>query len=116
MKLNKIDYLEFATTDIAASKRFFTDAFGGAFVDYGPEYTAFIDQGVDGGFFKADKVATSEDGAPLTVFYTDSIERVLSKVQSAGGMIAKPIFDFPGGRRFQFSEPGGNEMAVWTDK
>ena len=116
MNLNKIDYLEFATTDIAASKGFFTDAFGWAFEDYGPEYSAFMNQGLDGGFFKADKVATTEEGAPLTVFYTDAIESVLSKVEAAGGKVTKPIFDFPGGRRFQFLEPGGNELAVWTDK
>ena len=116
MNLNKIDYLEFATTDIAASKHFFEQVFGWTFVDYGPDYSAFMNQGVDGGFFKANKVATSEDGAPLTVFYTDKIDLVLSDIEAAGGQITKPIFDFPGGRRFQFFEPGGNELAVWTDK
>jgi predicted enzyme related to lactoylglutathione lyase len=116
MKLNKIDYLEFATTDLPATKQFFSDVFGWVFVDYGLDYSSFMGQGVDGGFYSADRVATTDIGAPLSVFYTDGIDVLLSKVIAAGGEVTKPIFDFPGGRRFQFIEPGSNELGVWTDK
>lgn len=115
MNLNKIDYLEFATTNLASTKGFFAAAFGWSFVDYGPEYAAFTGQGVDGGFYVAASVATSADGAPLTVFYTDDLAAMLAKVEAAGGRIVKPIFEFPGGKRFQFIEPGGNELAVWSE-
>ncbi len=115
MNLNKIDYIEFATLNIDASKRFFETVFGWGFVDYGPEYTAFSDQGLDGGFYLSEQVANSEHGAPLTVFYTDQLESFEQKVTAAGGIVTKPIFDFPGGRRFQFREPGGNELAIWSE-
>ena len=116
MNNNKIDYLEFASLNIDASKTFFSKVFDWQFEDYGPDYAAFSNQGVDGGFYSSDTVATTQDGAPLTVFYSDDIDSVLAAVKAADGKVVKAIFDFPGGRRFQFIEPGGNELAVWTDK
>lgn len=111
----KINYVEFPAKDIEATKTFFTNAFDWSFTDYGPDYTAFSDQGIDGGFFKSDAVATTELGSALIVFYSKQLEQTQNKVEHAGGHIIKPIFSFPGGRRFHFSDPNGNEYAVWSD-
>lgn len=109
----KINYVELPAKNLSATKAFFQSAFGWSFVDYGPEYTAFADQGLDGGFFKADLASSTQHGAALIVFYSDDLQATLDKVAQAGGTIVKPIFSFPGGRRFQFTEPSGNEFAVW---
>lgn len=111
----KINYVEFPSRDIAATKSFFTKAFNWSFVDYGPDYTAFSNEGLDGGFFKSDLSASTESGSALIVFYSNNLEQTLEKIRDAGGSIIKPIFSFPGGRRFHFSDPGDNEFAVWTD-
>lgn len=112
----KINYVEFAAKDLTATKRFFEQAFSWAFEDYGPEYAAFSNQGLDGGFFQADMSSKTTQGGALIVFYSDDLEATLEKVEQAGGKIVKPIFTFPGGRRFQFEEPSGNELAVWSDR
>ena len=111
----KLNYVEFAAKDLLATKAFFTQAFAWDFVDYGPEYTAFSNQGLDGGFYKADMKSHSDNGGALLVFYSQQLEATLAKVEKAGGRINKPIFAFPGGRRFHFIEPSGNEFAVWGD-
>ena len=108
----RIDYIELPATDIAATKRFYVDVFGWKFTDYGPEYTSFEDGRLAGGFTKAGTVAT---GGPLVVIYADKLEAVEAKVRQAGAAIVKPIFSFPGGRRFHFSDPSGNELAVWSE-
>lgn len=112
----KINYVEFPSTNLVACKAFFTRAFGWSFVDYGPEYCAFSDQGLDGGFYKSEQVSRTEQGSALIVLYSENLQLTLEKVEQAGGSIIKPIFDFPGGRRFHFCEPSGNEFAVWSDK
>ena len=111
----KLNYVEFPAKDLAATKAFFAAAFGWVFTDYGPEYTAFADQGLDGGFFKSDLCATQDSGSALLVFYSSVLEETQAKVERAGGRISKAIFAFPGGRRFHFVEPSGNEFAVWSD-
>ncbi|MFZ5526430.1 MAG: VOC family protein [Pseudomonadota bacterium] len=111
----KLNYVEFASADLSATKSFFQSAFNWSFVDFGPEYTAFSGQGLDGGFFKADMRSSTDHGAALLVFYSKDLEGTLAKVADAGGRIVKPIFTFPGGRRFHFTEPAGNEFAVWSD-
>jgi len=111
----KINYVEFPARDIHATKAFFHHAFGWSFEDFGPEYAAFSNQGLDGGFFKSDLTASTEHGSALIVFYSRDLEATQAKIESAGGVIAKPIFSFPGGRRFHFVEPSGNEFAVWSD-
>lgn len=110
----KINYLECPTRDLAATKRFFSAVFGWSFVDYGPEYAAFSGQGLDGGFFQAPLPARTQAGSALIVFYSQQLEATLDKVVAAGGVIEQAIFDFPGGRRFHFIEPGGSEFAVWA--
>lgn len=108
----RIDYIELPATNIAATKRFYVDAFGWKFTDYGPDYTSFEDGRLAGGFTKDGKVAK---GGPLVVIYADALEAQEAKVRQAGGTITKPIFSFPGGRRFHFSDPSGNELAVWSE-
>ena len=111
----KINYLEIPARDIEATKAFFTAAFGWTFTDYGPEYTAFSDQGIDGGFYKSELTVSTDNGSALIVFYSKELEQTQSKIEKARGSILKPIFSFPGGRRFHFSDPNGNEYAVWSD-
>jgi predicted enzyme related to lactoylglutathione lyase len=111
----KINYVEFPAKNIEATKIFFATIFGWSFVDYGPEYTAFSNEGIDGGFFQSELSASTENGSVLIVFYSKDLEHTQTKIESAGGSIIKPIFSFPGGRRFHFSDPNGNEYAVWSD-
>jgi len=115
-KHEKINYVEFPSRDIVATKTFFAAAFGWTFVDYGPDYTAFSDQGVDGGFFKSELSASVDRGSALVVFYSEALEQTLHTIEGSGGTIVKPIFSFPGGRRFHFADPSGNEFAVWSDQ
>ncbi len=112
----KISYVEYPAKDIQATKDFFTQAFGWSFQDYGPDYTTFSNQGIDGGFFKSDLHSSVSNGAALIVFYSQDLEATQDKIEKANGIIIKPIFSFPGGRRFHFTEPSGNEFAVWSDK
>jgi uncharacterized protein len=111
----KMNYVEFPAKDLAATKAFFESVFDWSFTDYGPEYTAFEDQGLDGGFFKSDLASSTEKGAALIVFYSNQLESTLAKVEKAGGSIIRPIYSFPGGHRFHFTEPSGNEFAVWGE-
>ncbi len=111
----KINYVEIPAKDLEATKAFFQSVFGWSFVDYGPEYTAFSDQGLDGGFYKSDLVSSPQKGSALIIFYSNQLEATLEKVEKAGGSIVEPIFPFPGGRRFHFTEPSGNEFAVWSE-
>ena len=112
----KINYVEFPAKDIEKAKAFFTAAFNWSFTDYGPEYTAFENEGLDGGFFKSDNVVSADSGSALIVFFSDALEQTQTKIEDNGGEISQNIFDFPGGRRFHFKDPNGNEYAVWSDK
>ncbi|MDQ2861379.1 MAG: VOC family protein [Pseudomonadota bacterium] len=105
----KIDYVEFPGTDLHATKAFYAAAFGWAFTDYGPDYAAFEGEGADGGFAAEDAPAK-----PLVILYAHDLEAMETKVRGAGGTVVKPIFAFPGGRRFHFRDPSGNELAVWS--
>lgn len=112
----KLNYVEFGAKDLAATKAFFSSAFGWTFVDFGPEYTAFSNQGLEGGFFKSDTCSETSTGGALLVFYSMDISATESKVLESGGTVTRPVFDFPGGCRFHFVEPSGNEFAVWSEK
>lgn len=114
----KINYVEFPATDMAAVKKFFAAVFGWKFTDYGEEYAAFAkaQTGLDGGFYRAGLVATSADGGALVVFYSERLEETMEKIKTHGGAVIRPLFSFPGGRRFHFADPCGNEYAVWSDK
>ena len=111
----KINYVEFPSADLQKTKLFFTQVFGWEFDDFGPQYTAFTGQGIDGGFYEADLFSSTDNGAALVVFYSNNLQDTLDKIKTAGGKIVKDIFSFPGGRRFHFSEPCGNEFAVWSE-
>lgn len=114
-----IDYIELAATDLAAAKSFYGAAFGWTFNDYGPEYVGFEDgRTIDGERVEAGgicKVAQVTTGGPLVILFSDGLEPTLAAVRAAGGTITKEIFSFPGGRRFQFTDPSGNELGVWSD-
>ncbi len=111
----KINYVEFPAKNIEKTKAFFNKAFGWDFKDYGPEYTSFSGQGLDGGFFKSNLVVSAAKGSALIVFYSKDLESTRSKIEAAGGKIVQVIFNYPGGRRFHFADPNGNEYAVWSD-
>ncbi len=111
----KINYIEFPARDIEANKAFFTTVFGWSFVDYGPDYSAFSNAGIDGGFFRSELSNSTNNGSALVVFYSDDLEETQVKIEGAGGLINVAIFAFPGGRRFHFTDPSGNEYAVWSE-
>jgi predicted enzyme related to lactoylglutathione lyase len=107
----KLDYFEMPATGgrLDSVKAFYSEAFSWSFTDYGPTYAAF-DEGLAGGF-QAD--ASEASAKPLPILYSEDLEATLEAVRNAGGTIVKPVFSFPGGRRFHFHDPAGNELAVW---
>ncbi len=111
----KINYIEIPCSNMTASKSFFSHVFGWEFIDYSPEYVAFNNAGIDGGFFQSEQTSSTHNGSVLVVLYSDNLEQTLSEVSTAGADIINDIFSFPGGRRFHFSDPSGNEFAVWSD-
>ena len=116
MQHEKLNYVEFPSRDLALTKTFFNRLFGWQFEDFGEDYCAFSDQGLDGGFYRSSLYAATASGSALLVFYSRDLESTLSRVEAAGGRIVKPVFAFPGGRRFHFCEPCDNEFAVWSDQ
>ena len=112
----RINYVEFPASDLDSAEAFYSKSFGWTFTDYGPEYRAFNDGEFDGGFFKSDLKSRTSNGAALVVLYADALEATQQKILANGGTICKEIFSFPGGRRFHFLDPNGNELAVWSDK
>jgi predicted enzyme related to lactoylglutathione lyase len=108
-----IDYIEFAVKDVSEAKRFYAAAFGWTFNDYGPDYAGIQGQGREAGGLRKD--ADVRVGGPLVVLYSRTLDDTLRKVKEAGGRIVKEPFSFPGGRRFHFSDPSGNELAVWSE-
>lgn len=107
---NHINYIEFGATDLPTLKQFYSTVFGWTFTDYGPEYTEFGNSGVIGGFTTQTE---PKIGGSLVILYSDHLEDTAQTVQEHGGIITVPIFSFPGGRRFHFTDPSGNELAVW---
>lgn len=112
----KINYLEFPAKNIKATQAFFQQVFDWQFTDYGPDYCAFSNQaGIDGGFYLSELNSSTESGSALIVFYSKTLEQTQLDIKKAGGTIKQAIFDFPGGRRFHFLDPNGNEFAVWSE-
>ncbi len=112
MKINHIDYLEFQAADLERIKTFYGQLFGWSFRDYGQEYVSFSESGVKGGFRKAEGPVVN--GVLVVLYHTD-LESLKKEIVAAGGIIQQDIFSFPGGRRFHFLDPSGNELAVWSD-
>lgn len=108
----RVDYIEFGATDVARTKEFYRQVFGWRFEDYGPDYTSFQDGRLSGGFTKDAPVRPAN---PLVVIYATRLEDTEGKIKQAGGKIVRNAYAFPGGRRFHFTDPSGNELAVWTD-
>lgn len=106
-----IDYVELPGGELSATKSFYSSAFGWGFTDFGPTYAGFEDAGLDGGLDAADGATT----VPLVILKADALEDALARVEAAGGTITAPIFAFPGGRRFHFRDPAGNELGVWGE-
>lgn len=113
---DRINYVELPAADLDAAERFYSSAFGWTFADYGPEYRAFHDGAFDGGFYRAPLRSHAAEGAALIVLFSGDLEGSLKRVQDAGGELLKEIFSFPGGRRFHFADPNGNELAIWSDR
>ncbi len=113
---HKIDYLELPAADFDIVESFYIDTFGWTFTDYGPEYRAFSDGRLNGGFYKSDFESSTKNGAALIVLYAHDLEATSTAVHANGGSICKEIFSFPGGRRFHFLDPHGNELAVWSNQ
>lgn len=109
----RIDYIEMAATNLPDTRRFYSEVFDWKFTDYGPDYTSFEDGRIAGGFYKAD---ATRAGSVLVVIFALDLTAAEERVRAAGGKITKPIFSFPGGRRFHFADPSGNELAVWSDR
>jgi len=114
---NTINYVEFLAEDLSSVKDFYVNTFGWEFTDYGPEYIGFkdgsnTDGAEQGGFGKG----TPSKGGSLVILYSDNLEESEKIVKENGGVIVKEIFSFPGGRRFHFTDPAGNELAVWSEK
>lgn len=114
-KHEKINYIEFPSKDINKTKKFFDEVFGWEFTDYGPDYVDVSNAGIAAGFFRSDRSVSQADGSVLVVFYSNVLEDTQKKIEQAGGVITKPIFAFPGGRRFHFTDLNGSEYAVWSD-
>ena len=112
----KIDYVELPADDFDSVESFYRSAFGWSFSDYGPEYRGFSDDRLNGGFQKSGLRSRADGGAALVVLYATDLEGTRDRVVASGGEIHKPIFSFPGGRRFHFLDPHGNELAVWSDR
>jgi len=113
-KNNSINYIEFPLIKNAETKQFYALVFGWEFTDWGPNYVSFSGAGVDGGFNGEDNPHASAPGV-LVVLYADDLPQKLKEVEKAGGEIVKPIYQFPGGKRFHFLDPNGVELAVWSE-
>lgn len=109
----RVDYIELATHSTASTKAFYGAVMGWKFEDYGPEYTCFHDGRLAGGF-STERQAHAGAG-PLVVLYVTDLAAAERRVVDAGGRITKPVFSFPGGRRFHFTDPSGNELAIWSE-
>jgi hypothetical protein len=109
---HRINYIEFSAKDLEAIKKFYADSFGWTFTDYGPEYVAFNDGSLDGGFAKGEGAGTN----PLVILYSERLEESKEIVEKNGGKIVKDIYSFPGGRRFHFTDPAENELTIWSEK
>jgi predicted enzyme related to lactoylglutathione lyase len=114
---HKINYIEFAATDVARAKQFYASVFGWSFEDWGSDYISFdaASAGAHGGFRTAKPGETHGDAAPLIVLYSSDLKATETAIVGAGGKIVVPTFEFPGGRRFHFSDGVGNLLAVWSE-
>lgn len=107
-----IDYVELSAPNLDAARAFYAAAFGWGFNDYGPAYAGIRGPDADGP--EAGGLAVDGPASPLVILYSDDLDATLRAVVAAGGTIVNGPYDFPGGRRFHFVDPSGNELAVWS--
>ena len=114
---NKITYIELSTTNTEHTKKFYGSVFGWSFQDWGPDYIGFsaAETGIDGGFSKVEAHEVQAKSAPLVILYSSDLKATEAAVIAAGGAIIIPTFEFPGGRRFHFSDGTGNILGVWSE-
>lgn len=112
---HNINYVELPSTDLEKTKTFFTEVFNWNFKDFGSDYCAFNQAGIEGGFYLSEWGAATQNSSALVVIYSEDLDLTLEKVKENGGTIVKDIFSFPGGKRFQFLDPGGSEFGVWSE-
>lgn len=114
---NKITYIEFTTTDIERTKQFYSAVFGWTFKDWGSDYIDCnaADSGIAIGFAKGEPLHEESKTAPLVVLYSADLKATEAAIVAAGGSITVPVFEFPGGRRFHFSDGAGNLLGVWSE-
>jgi uncharacterized protein len=106
-----IDYIEISVADVAAAKSFYGSAFGWGFNDYGPEYAGIQGEGTEAGGLRRE----ADEVKPLVMLYSDDLEATLEAITTAGGTVVEPISSYPGGRRFEFTDPDGNRLGVHTE-
>jgi predicted enzyme related to lactoylglutathione lyase len=109
----RIDYVEFYTDEMQLTRAFYEGVFGWEFTDWGPDYMSFSDGRLGGGFSRGDRPSGP---GPLVVVYSADLAAIETTVLEHGGTIVQETFEFPGGRRFHFADPGGNVLAVWSDQ
>ena len=112
---HKVNYIEFSTTDIARTKKFYSEVFGWGFQDWGPDYFSIEGAGIEGGFSKTEAHEGPAKFAPLVILYSADLKGTEAAIVAAGGTIVVPTFEFPGGRRFHFSDGAGNVLGVWSE-
>ncbi len=108
----RIDYVELVVRDVARAKRFYGSVFGWELTDYGPDYAAFFDGRLNGGFLTGEP----RPGGPLVITYASDLAAAQHRIEAAGGTVVRETFEFPGGRRFHYTDPDGYELAVWSDR
>lgn len=110
---NQINYIEFKGKDLDAIQSFYQNVFNWTFTSYGPDYISFENAGIEGGFHRSED--DIQNGV-LVVLYHDNLEEVKEKIILEKGKVTQDIFTFPGGKRFHFTDPSGNELAVWSEE
>ncbi len=109
-----IDYVEISTSDLPASRTFYERAFGWSFTDYGPDYAGIRAASGEGEVGGLNGAGTPGPGGPLVLLFSDDLDATVSAVESAGGVVTAGPYEFPGGRRFEFADPSGTVLGVWS--
>lgn len=114
-KHHEISYIEFGAQDLASTRAFYEAAFGWEFNDYGPEYSGIKAPDSDHEFGGLNASATPARGGPLVLLFSNNLDATVDDVRDAGGTIVAEPYEFPGGRRFEFTDPSGNHLGVFAN-
>ena len=110
---HKIHYIELPALDLLAMKHFYGAAFGWTFTDYGPKYAAFHGAGIEGGMDENQDLIEPRPAGVFVILYSEDLTASQDAIRAAGGRISRETYAFPGGERFHFHDPSGNELGVW---